>query len=131
VKGSLAVKGMNFMGLILWIDQNLFASGLVEKVFKKKGLPFYTLGSVRDFAYLVEDLKPVVIVLDQATAMENIQELRSQYENSPAIQKTNFIALESWAGLEFIQNQKGLLPRSFNPFDLPEELRKIIASSLN
>ena len=44
------------MGLVLWIDQNTFASSLVEKVFKQKGLAFYTIPHARDFLYLVEDL---------------------------------------------------------------------------
>lgn len=119
------------MGLILWIDQNNFAAGLVEKVFKKRGLPFYRLSSVRDFAYLVEDLKPVLIVLDRATAMENLPELMAQYQNSPLIRKTNFVALDSWDELEFIEHRIGVLPRGFNPFDLPDELTKITAAYPN
>src|SRR5687768_8205441 len=116
---------MHFMGLILWIDNNQFAASLVEKVFKKRGLAFYTLTDAKDFSYLVDDLKPELIVLDRQTALNSNGLFQKQYEASAQLQKTNFMVLGSWEGLEFIQHKLAVLPREFDPFEMPDRLTKL------
>lgn len=113
------------MGLILWIDNNNFASSLLEKVFKKRGLAFYRLSGANDFSYLVVDLKPALIVLDQKTALESLDKLKLQYEASTELQQTPFMVLGEWNGLDFIQHKAGELPRSFDPFEMADRLTKI------
>ncbi len=114
------------MGLVLWIDQNTFASSLLEKVFKKKGLEFYTIPHARDFVYLVEDLKPGLIVLDAATIRQDLETFRNQYENSGNLRNTPTAVIGTWAGLEFIQEKRGELPRTFDPFSVPDLLKNTL-----
>lgn len=115
------------MGLILWIDQNTFASSLLEKVFKKKGLEFYTLPHARDFVYLVDDLKPALLVLDQITISRDIEAFRSQYEASENLRKTPAVVIGNWSGLEFIADKRGELGRTFDPFEIPSLLERLSA----
>lgn len=112
------------MGLVLWIDQNTFASGLIEKVFKKKGLEFYTLPHARDFLYLVEDLKPSLIVMDSTTLKNDEETFRNQYEMSEKLRSIPIILIGSSVGLEFILNLRGEIPRTLDPFEVPELLAK-------
>jgi hypothetical protein len=108
------------MGLILWIDQNGFASSLIEKVFKKKDLPFYTIPHARDFTYLVDDLKPALIVIDASTALRDLDVFREQYEKSQTMKETPWAVIGAWTGLEFIKIKKGELPRTLDPFTVPD-----------
>jgi hypothetical protein len=114
------------MGLILWIDGNTFASSLIEKVFKKKGLPFYTLAKVDDFAYLIDDLRPVAIVLDAQTAIKHLDVFQKQYEASESLKKTAFIIIDNQPGLDFIQNRIGEIKKPLDPFGVPTVISKML-----
>ena len=114
------------MGLVLWIDQNTFATSLLEKVFKKKGLPFYTVPNAKDFAYLVEDLKPELIVLDTKTALDDLEAFKTQYES---IKHLPFILLEPNGELTFISKNIGAIKRPFDPFQIPEILNQILKAN--
>ena len=114
------------MGLVLWIDQNTFATGLLEKVFKKKNLPFYTLSSAHDFVYLVEDLKPELLVLDSATGEKYSEDLKRQYLESIVLRNLPVIFIDEVSGLDFIQNRKGMISRPFDPFKIPQKLEEIL-----
>lgn len=114
------------MGLILWIDKNDFAASLISKVFKKRDLEFYHLSHADDFAYLVEDLRPILIVLDEKTASDSLEALRRQYESSAQLQQSRFVVIGSWEGLDFIQNRAGALERKIDPFSVPEKLQKLM-----
>lgn len=116
------------MGLVLWIDGNTFATSLLEKVFKSKNLPFYTLDKAVDFTYLVEDLKPELLVLDGETALQNLESLQKQYEASPALRNLPVILVDKKADLPFIQKEIGEIKRPFDPFKIPEVLEKILKS---
>lgn len=114
------------MGLILWIDQNTFATGLLEKVFKKKELPFYTLPSAENFSYLVDDLKPVMIILDGKTAATHSEAFKQQYESSENMQNLPFVLVEAGEELGFIKNVVGQIQRPFDPFQIPDLLGKFL-----
>lgn len=114
------------MGLVLWIDQNTFATGLLEKVFKKKALSFYTIPNAQDFVYLVEDLKPEVIVLDTKTAMDNLEAFKTQYES---IKHVPFILVDHTNELPFIENVSGHIKRPFDPFQVPQILNQILKAN--
>lgn len=114
------------MGLVLWIDSNTFATGLLEKVFKKKALPFYTISNAQDFVYLVEDLRPEVIVLDTKTAIENLEAFKGQYES---IQHLPFILIDHHNELSFIENVRGQINRPFDPFQVPQILNQILKAN--
>lgn len=114
------------MGLVLWIDQNTFASDLLQKVFKQKNLSFYTLTSVDDFLYLVEDLKPQIIVLDTVTYQSNKEAFTQQYKASTVLQQTPTVLLDNDGSLDFIENQIGSLKRPFDPFKIPEQLKQML-----
>lgn len=112
------------MGLILWIDQNTFAASLLEKVFKKKDLPFYTMNSAKDFSYLVIDLKPTMIVLDVETAQSSIVELRKQVAETPELKTMPFVTIGKSTEFDFL-NVVGSIPRSFDPYKIPEILNHL------
>jgi DNA-binding NtrC family response regulator len=114
------------VGLVLWIDQNTFATGLLEKVFKKKALPFYTIPNAQDFVYLVEDLNPVVIVLDTKTAMDNLEAFKAQYES---IKDLPFILIDHRDELSFISKVVGSIKRPFDPFQVPAILNQILKAN--
>jgi DNA-binding NtrC family response regulator len=116
------------MGLVLWIDQNTFSASLVERVFKKKGLGFYSLSQVHDFSYLVDDLKPAVIVLDGATFEAHSHSFLEQFQKSATMQATPFIFLDPKGDLSFITSQIGMIPKPFDPFSIPaliEQFQKV------
>lgn len=117
------------MGLVLWIDQNTFATGLLEKVFKKKNLPFYSLASASDFLYLVEDLNPESIVLDSKTILEDLEKFTAQYNQSEKLKTLPIIILDPLPELGFIKNAQGEIKRPFDPFDIPDRLRGILKAN--
>jgi DNA-binding NtrC family response regulator len=114
------------MGLVLWIDENTFATGLIEKVFKKKDLKIYTVSNVSDFGYLISDLCPSVIVLDGKTGMKDISALKSQYESTQKFQKTPVVLIDAEEDLNFIESVVGELKRPLDPFKIPQEVEKFL-----
>jgi DNA-binding NtrC family response regulator len=117
------------VGLVLWIDSNTFATGLLEKVFKKRDIPFYTLEKASDFSYLVEDLRPEVLVLDFKTANEHIEALEKQYQNSQALQQLPVIFLDEAPEMPFIQKRIGQINRPFDPFKIPDIIQNILKNN--
>lgn len=114
------------MGLVLWIDANTFATGLLERVFKKKNLPFYTLDNASDFAYLVEDLKPHLLVLDAKTAEDHLEALKGQFEASETLRSLPVVVIDENSEIPFIQNKIGEIHRPFDPFKIPDMLQNIL-----
>ena len=116
------------MNLVLWIDQNTFATSLLEKVFKKKDLPFYTLANAEDFVYLVEDLRPVLVVLDVKTAISHLESFKSQYEASETLRGLPFVLVDGEnQDLPMIQNVVGTIARPFDPFEVPAILKNFLS----
>ena len=124
---SLPVKGMEFVGLILWIDDNHFAAELLVKVFKKRHLPFYHLAQVKDFSYLIDDLKPALIVLDSQTALKELAAFKQQYQQSAIMRITPVVVMGDWDNLDFIDQKRGWLERKFDPFTIPDKLKSFQA----
>lgn len=114
------------MGLVLWIDKNTFATSILEKVFKGKNLPFYTLSDVADFTYLVNDLKPVLIVLDSSTVLSSLDAFKTQYDS---IKSLPVVIIDGENELDFIRNVVGRIQRPFDPFEIPEILKKYLKLS--
>jgi len=110
------------MGLILWIDENTFATGLLEKVFKSKNLPFYTLAEAKDFLYLINDLKPDLIVLDAQTVVSAGKTFFDQHESSEVLKSLPKVVIGSGDDLPFLKNKIGFIQRPFDPFEIPEIL---------
>lgn len=101
--------------MVFWIDQNTFASSLMSKFMKDKHMAFYTHDKAQDFAFLVEDLKPQLIVLDQKTVCGNLSGFKQEYLNSPQFRATPVVAIGSWEGLEFIENKHALIDLPLKP----------------
>ncbi len=114
------------MDLVLWIDRNEFATGLFERVFKQKGHGFYTIASARDFAHLIQDLAPGVIVIDASTALADLEVFKLQYESTSKFQGRPVIIRDPLQGLEFIENINGEINGPIDPFELPELLAKMM-----
>jgi hypothetical protein len=114
------------MDLIFWVDANTFATSLIEKVFKKKDIPFYCVADARDFIYLIEDLNPSVLVFDAQTLLNDLASVRNQYEKSNGFKGKPVIILGPMAGLEFIENKVGELEIPIDPFKVYHQIKKII-----
>jgi hypothetical protein len=117
------------MGLVLWIDQNTFSVSLVERVFKKRGLPFYSLTQVNDFAYLIEDLRPSVVVLDGETFMGHQQRFMEQYQATDHLQSLPFILIGNEIDSTWLKYRLGHIAKPFDPFEIPERLEKILLTN--
>lgn len=114
------------MGLVLWIDENTFASSLFEKAFKKEGKNFYTLASAQDFAYLVSDLDPEVIVIDAGTALKSKESLLAKLASTQDFNGRPIIIIDPRPGLEFIKHKIGEIQRPIDPFKLSVLIEKIL-----
>ena len=112
------------MGLILWIDQNSFATELLEKVFKKKSMPFYSLNHLNDFSYLVDDLRPQLVVLDGETFASNPSGFLEQYAKSQLMQQLPFVLISPKSDFSFLKNKIGEISKPFDPFEIPDLLLK-------
>ena len=115
------------MGLVLWIDQNTFATALLEKVFKSRKMEFYTIASAKDFSYLVDDLRPQVLVLDVSTVVAELAAFKGQYEASEALRSLPLILIDGNGELDFLGNVIGKLERPFDPFQIPEKLTQLLS----
>lgn len=113
------------MGLVFWIDKNAYSTAFVEKVFKKKNLEFYSLLDVSDFGYLIDDLKPAVIVLDEQTALDQREAFQRQFEASEVMQKTPFIIIDELGQLQGLR-KAGNLKRPIDPFEMPKVVEEIL-----
>jgi DNA-binding NtrC family response regulator len=116
------------MGLILWIDENIFATSLLEKIFKRRESPFYTLSKPVDFIYLIDDLKPQILVIDSQTAEKYFEEIKSQFSQSENLRSLPVILVDHSDKLDFIQNKVGLIERPFDPFQIPSIIEDILQS---
>jgi hypothetical protein len=121
------VKGWRVMGLVLWIDQNVVAADLVERIFKKRELPFYSISGVDDFLYLVDDLAPQVVVLEGQIFQQNKERFLAQYQASPKLQATPFILLAPIEGMGPIKKIIGEISRPFDPFKIPDLIENLIS----
>lgn len=117
------------MGLVLWIDQNTFATGLLSKVFKKKNLSFYTIDNAENFIYLIDDLKPELLVLDSRTAMEFREALEKQFSASDSLRNLPVIQIDECEDLPFLQRKIGMIKRPFDPFQIPSMLEEILGAN--
>lgn len=110
--------------MIFWIDHNNFSNKLLEKVFKKAQISFYTIETVSNFAYLINDLKPQVIVLDFQTFEKDKHLFQEQIFHNPCLQSTPFIII----GNGEVPNISiiGRISRPFDPFDIPDKIRDFL-----
>lgn len=117
------------MGLVLWIDQNTVSASLVERVFKRRGLAFYSLTKIDHFSYLIEDLRPSVIVLDGATFRDHQELILSQYQASSLMQELPVVLLEPQENMDWIKNKLGSISKPFDPFQIPDLLARILSTN--
>lgn len=118
------VKG-SMMGLIFWIDENTFATNLVERALKGQGVDFYTVKDAKDFSYLIEDLKPQIVVIDSQTALKDIEVFKKQFEQTQSFFNAKIVVIEGNAELSFLGDQVKVLQRPFDPFKLKEFFSQI------
>lgn len=113
------------MGPIIWIDQNTFATSLLENVFKSHKISLFTLDNVIDFSYLIDDLSPSLLVLDGETVKENLEAFTLQYETNQKLRTIPKIIIGDTDDLSFVENKIGLISRPFDPFKIPEIVEKL------
>lgn len=114
------------MGLVLWIDENTFATSLIEKAFKKQELQFYALAGCKDFGFLIADLDPRVVVIDARTALNELEAFQKQYQETNFFQNKPVILVDPVPGLEFIKNVAGTISRPIDPFTIHEKIAALL-----
>ncbi len=117
------------MGLVLWIDENALSASLVERVFKRRGLDFYCLTKIDHFSYLIDDLRPALIVLDGATFAANRELILSEYQASELMQEVPVVLLAPQENMDWIKNKIGTIPKPFDPFEIPDLLTRILGTN--
>ncbi len=70
-----------FLMFVFWIDKNKFLTGMVEEFAKKFAIRLYTLNSLDDSSYLLDDLNPDVIVIDGETFEQSSAELKAMFQD--------------------------------------------------
>jgi hypothetical protein len=113
--------------MVLWIDHNISSTRLIEKAYKSRGMGFYTISSAKDFAYLLDYLRPEIIVLDAQTILDDIDLFKDQYLKSPSMINIPVIIIGEKFGLEFITNRISNLKRPFDPFNIPDTISDILS----
>ncbi len=98
----------------------------LEKIFNKLSLSLYTINSPQDIQYLIEDLKPEVIVMDVATYLANEDRVNMFMAASELMQTIPWISVGtreiSFPGAKMI----GHIKKPLNIMTVPEEIRKIL-----
>lgn len=117
---------MHQMGLVLWIDKNEFATSALEKIFEKQGLSLYTINSAQDIQYLIEDMRPEVIVIDVATYFAHEDRVNMFMASSEIMQQTPWIT----AGTREISipgiQVKGQIKKPLNVMTVGQDIQKIL-----
>src|SRR5690554_2374595 len=113
------------MGLIFWIDENTFATSLTQKALLSQGLDFYTIPSAKDFAYLIEDLKPQTIVIESKTVLKDLSVFKEQYESTSHFFGAKIVVIGPRSEFDFLENIVATLELPINPFQLKEFFSKI------
>ena len=67
---------------ILYINKIRFVCDAVHKTCKRAGIECYTLEDTNDFTYLIDDLRPYAVVIDQDTYNEDTENFWSQIANA-------------------------------------------------
>lgn len=117
------VKG-SYMNLIFWIDENTFATSLAEKALKSQGVDFYTISSAKDFAYLIKDMKPQIVVIESGTILKDLDLFKAQYESTESFYGAKLVMIGTAGELEFL-GDVATLDLPFNPFRLKDFFSKI------
>ncbi|MBU6376707.1 MAG: hypothetical protein KGQ59_11965 [Bdellovibrionales bacterium] len=111
--------------MVLWLDKNTFATGLLERAFKSVGAPFYSIADLSDFSYLVADLRPSVIVLDVATYLEFREVFDRQYQGTPELRSLPFV-LVGEGEVPGVSTVIGRITRPFDPFQISGQIRTLL-----
>lgn len=112
------------MGLIFWIDENTFATSLIERALKGQGIDFYTVKDAKDFLYLIHDLRPQIIVIDSQTAQKDKDVFKKQFEDSQSFLGAKLVIINDNGVLDFL-GEAHHLNRPIDPFKLKEFFSKI------
>ena len=73
---------------VFYINEIKFVCDAIENLCENNGIECYTLNSVDDFSYLIDDLKPEMIMIDSKALK---QEFWEQVKNSQLEPKTMLI----------------------------------------
>lgn len=113
------------MSLIFWIDENTFATSLIERALKGQGLDFYSIKDGKDFSYLIKDLKPQIVVVDSVTILKDIDVFKKQFEETQSFLGAKLVVLDFSTELNFLGDKVSHLSRPIDPFKLKEFFSKI------
>lgn len=76
---------------IFYLNEIKFTCDFVENLSKTSELSCYTLQDTKDFTYLINDLKPLLIIIDSKLYSENKDEFWSQIKQADIGLKTMIV----------------------------------------
>ena len=112
---------------IFLVDANPLISDWLQKLASKKEQRFYHLPSLDQSAFFVDDLRPDVLVLDGATAMQSEGTFVDSIKDFPFLKDVPVVglgqALPEWAG---VFNMKGHIPKPLDPSKFYEQVKALL-----
>lgn len=88
--------------LVLFIDKEKFIRNLVEELFIGKNSKIHTIDNISENFYLIEDLRPSVLVFDVLSVGDSLEEIL-------ALKNIKLIAIGQEAELLKVQGRVNLL----------------------
>jgi CheY-like chemotaxis protein len=114
---------------VFLIDSNSMISDWLERQAKHRGEKFYSMGTLLDAPFFIEDLAPDVLVLDGKTANYKPQEFIEAIISYPILATIPVIGfgdtLPEWCAA---LNLKGHLKKPVNPEHFFDQVKQLLAS---
>lgn len=112
---------------VFLIDSNPMITDWLERQAKARSERFYSMSSLLDAPYFIQDLLPDVVVLDGKTVQKDAEEFIAAIEDHPHLRVVPVIglgdALPEWCGA---LNLKGHLPKPLDPSKFHDDVKKLL-----
>ncbi len=109
---------------VFWLDQNKFVCNLIEATLKKEGVSCYTHQTGDGFRYLIEDIKPDLVVID-FQSISHIQE-KIDEELSTCTCPVILSLKEEERSLVKLKKNNGSLSKPIEPMILADNLKALL-----
>jgi hypothetical protein len=115
---------------VFLIDSNPMITDWLKEQSAQFNYPFYSLKSLKESLYFIQDLTPDVVVIDAKSVDLTEQQLASALAEYPLLQNLPFIgfgqALPEWMGR---LNIKGHLPKPVDPSLFHEKVQVLLGTN--
>ncbi len=116
---------------VFWIDSSKFVTDVVSATLREENITCYTHGSADNFHFILEDMRPEVLVVDASTLGENTQVFFKTLESGVESSKIPVVLLGNEEELQTLSKKyksqiKGIIKKPLAPMALTNELKKIL-----